>query len=181
MRRLRWFEQWALWGVLVFVLAVIVAVVLIERAYAAQSAAAYADRDRVGLRKRPTEAGITPPRPTFRQPDPGPARPALRGPTHRRGARALPGMVRPPGREEMRDRVGHPVTLWKKFASEVIKAAEHDNYDEPAEDHERAEHNNDEDDHNNNGNEEVEARTDAERMAMRGWPSSVERVVLTLL
>ena len=44
--RLRWFEQWALWGVLVFVLAVIVAVVLIERAYAAQSAAAYAERGR---------------------------------------------------------------------------------------------------------------------------------------
>jgi hypothetical protein len=84
-----------------------------------------------------------------------------------------------PGREEMRDRVGHPVTLWKKFASEVIKAAEHNNYDEPAEDHERPEHNNDEDDHNNNGDEKVEARTDAERMAMRGRPSSVERVVLT--
>ena len=70
-----------------------------------------------------------------------------------------------PGREEMRERVGHPVTLWKKFASEVIKPAEHNNYDEPAEDHERAEHNNDEDDHNNDSDEEVEARTDAERMA----------------
>ena len=66
--RLRWFEQWALWGVLVFVLAVIVAVVLIERAYAAQSAAAYADRDRVGLRRgRPRRASLLLGRPSANQ------------------------------------------------------------------------------------------------------------------
>jgi hypothetical protein len=72
-----------------------------------------------------------------------------------------------PDREEMRERVGHPVTLWKKFASEVLKPAEHNNNDEPAQHHddERAEHNNDEYDHNNDGDEEVEARTDADRMA----------------
>ena len=179
--RLRWFEQWALWGVLVFVLAVIVAVVLIERAYAAQSAAAYADRDRVGLQKEADRGGHH-----SSSADLPPTRSrtgATCSPWSDTSARSASASWHgtPPGREEMRDRVGHPVTLWKKFASEVIKAAEHDNYDEPAEDHERAEHNNDEDDHNNNGNEEVEARTDAERMAMRGWPSSVERVVLTLL
>jgi uncharacterized membrane protein YoaK (UPF0700 family) len=35
--RLRWFERWALWGVMAMVLAVILAVVLIKRAYAALS------------------------------------------------------------------------------------------------------------------------------------------------